>query len=103
MQRSEELGFDISERCNGFLKKYTPAGLRDITKVKEGALVILKRGGIRVEIRIIKINPDQTYTGQVLSVDPSGALKKDNITEDSELSFSYEYIFYVTTDRLIGV
>ena len=95
MQRAKELGFDISERCNGYIKKHTPTGLRDFSKVNEGDEVILQKGDIQVQIQIIKNNFDQTYIGQVLSVNPYGALKNNNITEDREISFSYRHIFWV--------
>ncbi|MBU3953802.1 MAG: hypothetical protein KJ658_16830, partial [Proteobacteria bacterium] len=76
-----------------FIKKYVQDGLKEIFKLKEGDMVTLKKGDIRIEIEDIKNISGQTYIGKVLSVTPYGALKKDNITDDSEISFSYGHIF----------
>lgn len=86
------MGFDINEQGISFDWDYAH-GYNNTNRVNKGDLVTLRKGDIRVEIKIIKISPDQTYIGQVLSVDPYGALKKDNIREDCEISFSHGHIF----------
>ncbi len=36
MQCAEDLRFNISNGCKGFMEKYTPTGPRDLSKVNEG-------------------------------------------------------------------
>ncbi len=95
MQRANDLKFDVSNGIRHFTRKCVPgqAGQKDITKVKGGDKVYLQKDDIEIVLKNIKRISDQTYSGQVLSVDPYGALKNDNITEDTEISFSHGHIF----------
>jgi hypothetical protein len=71
IQQAGKVGFDISNGVRGFIKLNSPPGFGDISKVNEGDEATLQKGDIQIKVQIIKKNSDQTYIGQVLSVDPT--------------------------------
>jgi len=89
MTKAEELNFDL----NGQTIMFSGSGKKLQHEIKDGNGVTLRKGNVKVYIKNVTRNPDNSYIGKVDYVDPYKALSGDGIIDGFEMTFLQGHVF----------
>jgi hypothetical protein len=89
MTKAEELNFDLNDQTIFFSGR----GKKLQHKIECGNGVTLSKGNVKVYIKNVTRNTDNSYIGKVDYVDPYKALSGDGISDGFRMTFLHGHVF----------
>jgi hypothetical protein len=97
MTKAEELDFNLNDQPIKFLGRSHMSGTEVQLDIEEGNSVTLKKGDVKVHVKNVTRNSDNSYLGEIYYIKSEKKLSERLAIEDinvgSEITFLYDHVF----------